>query len=583
MKRHRVDGDRNASSLRVPHGADRSGFISDLQDDATVYVAARVGMLWKHQLLQRYARIIHALASGASSLVHGCRPYQALRHRTANAERASAAARGARGWGFTGWRPVARGLLALPLVTALACTDGERSDPGMQLAPCRLRGLRVQARCGNLEVLENRQQPDGRRITLRVAVVPALASGATADPLFLMVGGPGQAATLAGAAVAQTFERVRRQRDVVLVDQRGTGGSHALTCDADPPSLQELFAPAADPEGVAECRARLDADPTSYVTPVAMDDLDEVRRALGYERINLWGASYGTRAALSYYQRHPDRTRSLILDGVAPTELRLPLFVPRDAQAALDRLMGDCGEDATCRARFPNLEGVLRDLLRAGPPATAQLRHPQKGHPMKLAIHRDGIAAAVLTALYLPELSSLLPLALSEAKQGNFAPLVAQASAFAQNARLSQGMFLSVVCNEDLARVSDDDVSRSVPGTFMGRSWVDRLRAECNEWPRVAVPADHFEPVTGNVPALIFSGGLDPVTPPSWGELVASRLGSARHVVAPHAGHGVSTLACGPDRIAEFLDTLDATALDFGCLSEQPRPPFFVSATGPEP
>ncbi len=467
-----------------------------------------------------------------------------------------------------------------------ACAERAPDTQALALLPCRLDGLGVEAKCGEYSVFENRDSGQGRQLRLRVAVVPALAASPRVDPLFVLVGGPGQAATEAGARVAEALRDVREKRDIVLIDQRGTGRSNPLDCRSDEEQpLARRFAPVAEVAEARACLASLDADTTRYTTPIAMDDLDEVRRALGYERINLWGGSYGTRAALVYFRQHPSHVRSLVLDGSAPTAMMLPLFVARDAEHALDDLYADCERDKDCNAAFPGARAALASLLlRLGEqPAEARVAHPRTGTFDSFRIEREGLASVLLNLLYVPELAGLIPLGVDRASRGDFGALIASAEAFAGAVSLSTGMFLSIVCAEDLPQITDEMARAATQGTFLGGEWLGRLRAECAAWRAGELPGTYFEPIGGEVPSLLLSGKLDPVTPPVWGELVASRLPQSRHIVVPGAGHGVSSLGCVPELIDEFLELLAPQALDASCVERLQRPAFFTSLAGPSP
>jgi pimeloyl-ACP methyl ester carboxylesterase len=469
---------------------------------------------------------------------------------------------------------------------ALACGANEPKSERLALEPCRLEGVGVEARCGRLRVFEDREARRGRELELRVAVVPALAASPRPDPLFILVGGPGQAATEAGAPLADALLAVRRRRDIVLVDQRGTGASHALTCESDSERpLAELLAPESGAEKARACQAGLDADTTRYATPVAMDDLDDVRAALGYEHINVWGGSYGTRAALVYLRAHAEHVRSVVLDGSAPFALRLPLHVARDAERALGLLYADCEQDRDCQQRFPEARRRFSELLDGlgSGGVDARYEHPRSGQPERLHVDRAGLAGVVRNLLYVPQLGALLPLAIEQATRGDFGTFVAAADTFARGVQISTGMFLSIVCAEDVPRFDDQEAEALTRGTFLGGEWLLDMRAECNAWPAAQLPEAYFEPVRSDVPSLLLSGNLDPVTPPSWGALVARDLSRSRHIVVPGGGHGVSSLGCVPNLIADFLETLAPASLDTTCVERLGRPAFFTSLQGPSP
>jgi len=418
-------------------------------------------------------------------------------------------------------------------------------------------------------------------------VVPARASRPEPDPVFLLAGGPGQAITRVGAPIVGMLDELRRDRDFVLLDQRGTGGSHPLRCDA-----QERFDPATalrpelvTAEEVETCLQTLDADPRRYTTEAFVADLDEVRRALGYETINLWGGSYGTRAALAYLRRHSDRVRSAVLDGVAPPTMAIPQYAARDAQRALDRLLAACAATAECAEAYPDLDVALRELLGSLAVRGAEVRvpHPRTGELLELTITRDLFASGLRGLLYSPDASSLLPLLVQRARQGDYATFVATVVTFAEGAEeaITPGLMLSVLCAEDLPRIGPAEVAAEYDDTFLGDAMVRPFREACAVWPHGEPPADVADPVASDVPTLLLSGELDPITPPSWAEEAAAHLSRTRHLVVEGAGHGVTPVACIPDLIADFVKAGDAAALDASCLDGWKRPPFFLDFAGP--
>ncbi|MGH8296515.1 MAG: alpha/beta fold hydrolase, partial [Steroidobacteraceae bacterium] len=330
----------------------------------------------------------------------------------------------------------------------------------LALSPCELRqsqGLAlIQARCGRLAVPENPAAPHGRQIALRVAVVPAISTRKRPDPLFVLAGGPGMAATSFYASVAPVFGPLHRDRDIVLVDQRGTGGSNALDCETSEEDLyQNTLA-----EIVAETKRCLKessahADVRFYTTSLAVQDLDRVRAALGYDRIDLYGSSYGTIVAQQYIRRYPDRVRSVILDGVVPPQLALGATSALDAQAALSSIFSRCVQQPACHARFGDPGATYRQVSGelAGRPVSVDLTDPTNGEPYRLPFSENDLAMVLRLASYTPELAALLPLDLHEAAAaGNFAPLAGQYLLIDRvygNA-IAEGMNDTVVCSEDV-------------------------------------------------------------------------------------------------------------------------------------
>ena len=469
---------------------------------------------------------------------------------------------------------------ALVAAAAAACSPGTSNEAAsIALADCRLPGLALVARCGSLQVWEDRAARSGRRITLHVAVVPARLRAREPDPIVVLAGGPGQGAISLAAQVMPLFAKLNDSRDVVFLDQRGTGKSHPLNCNDDSQSLQTLFEDALPERLVTRCLAELDADPRQYVTTVAMQDLDEVRAALGYSQMNLWGGSYGTRAALEYLRRYPDRVRTMVLDGVAPPTMKLPLSFATDGDAALKRLFDACDGEPLCRKVYPDLRVMIQSLRSqlSRRPARTTILDPRTGERADIQVNENVLLSGLFRPLYVAELASLLPLGVAAAANGDFNPLLAQnlelADDIAEN--LSVGMHLSVICSEDVPRIAPADLA-AAGQSFFGRSLVDDFLRACATWPLGKVPEDYYTPVRSDAPALILSGGIDPATPPRHGEQVAATLPKSKHLVAPHLGHGVSLHGCAPRLIESFVRAGNADGVDGKCLQRIPRPLFMV-------
>jgi pimeloyl-ACP methyl ester carboxylesterase len=453
-----------------------------------------------------------------------------------------------------------------------------------RLEPCRAVQGPTDALCGSLTVPENRDLPDGRQIQLSLVVLPALTDDRRPDPLVFLAGGPGQGAARMAPMVQAAFIRVRRHRDIVLVDQRGTGRSHPLTCPVETASLSSSFSD--DEQAIArltDCLARLDADVRQYTTPIAMEDLDEVRRHLGYDRINLYGGSYGTRAALVYLRQYGDHVRSVVLDGAAPTDMRLPLFTARDAGQALDALLTECAASADCQSAYPDLQPRVAALLGRldAAPQRVTLTHPRTGVSEPVVITARAIASMLFGALYSPTTASLLPILIERAEAGDYQGLVALAFAGDQSENMSVGMQLSVICSEDAPLITPSDVARATAGSPFGTHLLAGQLRACGFWPRGTLPAGYHAPVQSDVPALVLSGAIDPVTPPAWGAQVVEHLPNGRHFVAAATGHGVLGTPCGARLIADFIERGHAGDLDASCLARGQRPPFFLTPSGP--
>lgn len=509
------------------------------------------------------------------------------------------------------WGPL---LLSLGGVATCGLPASSGAGPPLVLQPCHLEGLNDPTLCGSWSVWEDRGVPDrpggaGRRLDLNVAVVPAVKPNLHPDPVFFLAGGPGQGATEVAASVMPLFGDVHEGRDIVFVDQRGTGGSNRLGCDPpDAETLEGQLHTPMDGAWLTECRDTLDADLRFYTTPIAMDDLDEVRAALGYDRVNLYGGSYGTRAALVYMRGYGDHVRTAVLDGVAPPSMELFLHFPADGQAALDATFRDCAAAPTCAAAFPGVADAFTRLL-TNTPYDVSLHHPRTGVAEAVRLDRRDIGGIVRGMLYSPMLASLLPLDIGYAERGLWDPLVAQGSAIGgawqstggspaswrapswrigldapepqEDRGLALGMLLSVACTEDIPRITADARAAAASDTFLGDSLIEEVMRACAEWPRGTLPAGYHDPVVSDVPTLLLSGGLDPVTPPRWGAEAARHLTHAVHGVAPAVGHNVLPYGCAPDLMAQLYDSGGVEGLDVSCLAEIQRPPFFVDLLGP--
>ena len=479
------------------------------------------------------------------------------------------------------------------LVSAGAAFTAQASEA--PLTECHVAGIRHAVQCGVVPRALDPARPAGTSIDVHYIVVPAMARRKLPDPVFVLAGGPGQSAIGIAAGTLPLFSRLNNRRDVVFVDQRGTGRSAPLDC-ADP--KHEPLAEQADPnrqfEQLMACKAALlklpyirsPDDLGLFTTTIAVQDLDAVRRQLGAARINLVGVSYGTRAALEYMRQFPSAVRRSVLDAVAPPDMALPASFSTDGQAAWDALLRACEGDPVCHRRYPALRADWATLLKSLPkPASAA--HPLTGATERFTLTREMVLGAVRAALYAPAVAAALPAAITAAAGGRYDGLVG-VGALLSSRKGSQpaiGMHFSVVCAEDVPRLTEPErtAPANPPGADFGSDQAMLYRRVCAGWPRGKVPAAFYQVPPSLAPALLFSGGLDPATPPRHGERMAKALGpTARHVVVPNAGHGVMSIGCASDVIYRFIDAAqdrDATTVDAACLDTIPRPPVFQPLT----
>ena len=466
------------------------------------------------------------------------------------------------------------------VVAALALLGAatQAAEP-LALHSCRLRGLEHDAQCGVLRRPLDPAQPQGVQIDLHVAVLPALARQKQPDPVFFFAGGPGQSAIELAGTIDRLLTRVGARRDVVLIDQRGTGHSAPLLCDT--PSTEEGLARAFDRSKLVAaldaCRAQLQKLPWGdlrfYTTTIAMADADAVRAALGAERVDLVGASYGTRAALEYLRLYPQHVRRTVLDGVAPPDMTLPESFDVDGRAALAGVFAGCAAEPACARAHPHLAQDWQRLV-AGLPRTVDAPDPTSGRPLHLTITPDAVTDLLRPGLYTPSLGAILPQAIEDAAAGRFDSLLALA-AMQQGglSDVSEGEHFSVVCAEDVPRLPA--LAASQAASTAGSQGL--YRGACANWPRGSVPAAFYTIAPTRSPAVLLAGTLDPVTPPRHAQRVARALGAqARAVIIPNAGHGTLGVACLRDAVYRFIDAAedtDAQAVDFSCAAHLPRPP----------
>jgi pimeloyl-ACP methyl ester carboxylesterase len=486
----------------------------------------------------------------------------------------------------------ARCTIALAPIVALAIalpTGSGRADPVdwarerlPMLEPCSPPGVNEQFLCGLLQVPENPGLPDGRRIHLSVVVAPALMRRPRTDAWVELPGGPGNAATDYAASYSNEFRAYRRDRDVLLVDQRGMGGSGGLYCE-------ELALHRVSPlfdrfpaKAVASCRERLvgeGVDLSQYSSAHAAYDLDAVRAWLGYPRLNLFSYSYGTRLALEYMRRYPARTRSAILWGVVAPDFRRPLYYARDGQQALDRLFDACGANIDCSQRFPDLPGDLAAAMRrleAAPP-TVSLRHPVSGETSQVSITPAGFAEGLWIALFRPDTARRIPRVLNYAAQGDFEPFLDLTTARrATQRRYYNAAHLSIVCPEEVQFVTPAAIAEAYAGTFMPEARGLQYLEACKLWGLSGKPVS-LAPVISDVPTLLLSGDYDPVTPGRWADGVARTLRRSRSLHASdlsHESNGVNHAECLDNLFQDFLARPDPRRLDASCLARMRAPEF---------
>jgi pimeloyl-ACP methyl ester carboxylesterase len=469
-------------------------------------------------------------------------------------------------------------LILTALIISLHSASAVRQNgpKRLLLSDCQPQGIKGPAKCGTLEVLENRAAKKGRMISLNILVLPATGDKREPDPWVYFSGGPGSAATEDAEGIADAFKKIREHRDLLFVDQRGTGKSHPLDCTIfNPNDLQSYLGYFFPLEDIRKCRPELEAkaDLKLYTTDIAIDDMDEVRAALGYERLNLFGGSYGTRAALTYLKRYPKRVRTATLQGVSPSNSYLPSDFPQGNERALQGIIAECAADQTCHNAFPNLNEEAKSLLARliKGPVEAEVQKPGSNDRVKVSLSRDLAAEAIRYMMYNPVTAARVPAMIHVASQGNFAPLAEAALRYRKFlvGTGGNGMYLSVTCAEDLPWIKPGEGERMAENTFLGDYRLRQQRELCALWPRADVRKDYADPVRSDVPVLILTGEWDPVTPPSNGDAVAKTLKNSLHIVVPHGAHGLGGLEnidCILGITTDFVERGTLNGIDTACV-----------------
>lgn len=467
--------------------------------------------------------------------------------------------------------------------TASYAENNQNNQP--KLTPCYMEGLSDRLMCGSIAQPLSDDPSEGE-IDIHFAVIPAIKPSHPDEAVLGFAGGPGQGAIDLARIFDHNLRFARETRDIVLVDQRGTGYSHQLQCESDDLKTQFAFndviadLQAMGAEDTQKCKAKLNIDLSNFTTPVAAKDFEAVRVALGYKGFHLYGVSYGTRIAQEYMRQFPNAVLTSTLDGVVPMQQSLAA-IGGAVDGSLAALFKRCETDALCAAQYPNLANNFNSLLTRleQQPVQTQVRHPRTNDLIDFTITKMKLYSAIRFALYGHAQRAIVPMVIEKALRGDYSPLAGMMANVDLTQSLAMGMHNAIVCGEDWPRLTTQTRAQ-YSKTYMGKAMIAGLDIACPILNVKAVDETFYQPLKTSTPTLLLSGGRDPATPASWAELAMVEMTNATHLVAPTATHGVGSQTCAPKIIAKFIDQQSMRDIDTTCINDANDKPFFMNING---
>ncbi len=469
---------------------------------------------------------------------------------------------------------------AASTIPATTIPTSTSMDTRLSLKPCSING--INAECGYLHVPEDRNDPNGRMLDLRTVVVRASGPDRQPDPLFYIVGGPGVAVTspnIVANSHNYIFSKVNAQRDLVFVDQRGTNDKHLSSCKPIPFEIADAAQQQMN-DWMKQCLSTLDGDPRFYTTVPAMQDLDEARAALGYDKINLYGISYGVTAEQVYMRMFPEHVRAVVMDHGHPADLPYAQMLPRATQSALDQVLAYCEQDEKCHAAYPDIRGdwkTVLDRLTKGPVVTSYV---PPGATAPVSVTLDHLGHSVYNALFAGTYYQL-PSAIHEfATHEDWTPIIKSTNGQSgSNNDLEPLMFYMISCFEPAAGYQPEEIARLNPDP-MFRDWIVKI-AQNTEKICATLPKPDPSLIYGpgkpvSLSALMLNSLLDPVFPPSYMDLALKEFTQSRVITEPTEGHEPSGLMCRWDIIAQYIQQGSVDGLDTSCMANQ-KPSFVIA------
>ncbi len=480
-------------------------------------------------------------------------------------------------------------------ITALASLtftiSGYTQEPStsLEFKRCHIQNsaIEIDAECATLQRRENPDDKNSRLIDLSVVKLPSSASEPERDAFTLIQGGPGGSSIDMAISYRQALEFIRSKRDIIIVDQRGTGRSNKLTCPQPDETPTSSFDREQTLALTRQCITELSQhDLRYYTTSVAVQDLEAVRQAAGYEQLTVYGVSYGTRVAQHYLRRFEDQTRAIIIDGVVDIGLNLAgAEIARRSQDAFDAMVSRCNQTVSCKSEFGDVDQKFEELRARLVDQTVEIElpHPTSGKLVKHTVSESDLLAVVRFLPYATETMALLPMIIARAYDGDYIPLAAQGISTLESLtdEFATGMHNSVVCAEDAPFVKPGAASETA-NTYFGSDMIDAIAATCEMWPKGVIDDDFTQAFDSDKPVLILSGETDPITPPANGHRAAAMFSKSKHLVVPSHGHGVIARGCVPYLLRDFIENVDLDRLKTDCIERERAMPFFIDPAGPE-
>ncbi|MGB0894127.1 MAG: alpha/beta hydrolase [Parashewanella sp.] len=487
------------------------------------------------------------------------------------------------------WRAMAISafsVLATTLSISASAVSVEQSQSASKTHSCYLKGLSDRLQCGKIAVPENPNKPDGRKIDIHFAIIPAIKNSFPNEAILGIAGGPGQSAMDSAAGFERDLSKAREQRDILLIDQRGTGRSNILSCDWET-EISLLGFNDENQDMVAETKKCLEkytnkADITQYGSLTALNDFEAVRQYLGYQKLHLYGVSYGTRMAQLYMRQYPQSLATVTLDGVVPMQQSVTaIFQSIDRAIAL--MLKDCQQSSMCHQQFPNLKQEFEQVSQqlANKPFDGMINDPSTGDQTRLLMTQAKYMGAIRLALYSTNTRSLLPYAIHQASKGDYRSLSTLYALTTSGVDLATGMHNSVVCGEDWPRIPAK-LRQQAQHSYFGKNMFKSFDETCQIWKIPTADASFAKPIESDIPTLLLSGEIDPATPPAWGDMAMKKLSNAKHFVAPYATHGVARQSCGKNLMAKLIETSSLNELDGKCLDKDVSRNFYLNASSVE-